>query len=121
MSDQLWIAIIAAIGGILGGGAVINWLKDRKKDNATAKLTDVEALQKQVVLLTTIVDFVRKENNQLQADLETETTRSRSYRNRLIEVEEELQAVRRTAAHTQAQCDDLSHKLKLLLGEEKAS
>lgn len=112
MNETVIVALITALG--TGGvvAAVVGWLKDRKKDNATAKLTDVEALQKQVVLLTSITDYLRRENAALQVDRDSEFERSRRLARQLSEVQDELDKVRRQAARTQSQCEELSHKIK---------
>lgn len=119
MNTQILVTAIVSIlasGGV--AGAIAAWLKDRKKDDATALLTNVEALQKQVVLLTTVTDYLRRENGQLQLDLVTEQEGKRQLRVQLAQVEEELQQVRRTARQTQQQCDDLSERLRrLVVGE----
>ncbi len=119
MSQTVLTVLISIFGGGVTGSAIVSWLKDRKKDDATAKLTDVEAVQKQVALLTTVTDFLRKENGQLQAELETETKKNRIMRMRVVELEEELQAVQRSARQTQMKCDDLSAKLKKLANDEE--
>lgn len=120
MSEQLITVIITAIASVLSGGAVVGWLKDRKKDNATVLLTNVEALQKQVLLLTTVTDYLRKENTQLAIDRDTEQERSRKLRERLSEVEDELAVVQRTANDAQSQVAALSEKVRrLVLGEEQ--
>lgn len=119
MSQTIIVAIITGITSILGGGAFVGWLKDRKKDDATAVLTNVEALQKQVVLLTTVTEYLRRENAQLAIDRDNELERSRKLRTQLAEVEEELANVRTTANRAQAQVAALSEKVrKLMAGEE---
>ena len=119
MSQTIWVAIITSVASILGGGAVVGYFKDRKKDNATAKLTDVEALQKQLVLLTQITDFLRTENRQLQADKTLSDERASKFQRQLYEVQEELDRVKKTARDTQEQCEELSDKLKEMMGEDK--
>lgn len=116
-------AIIIAVISLLSGGGVaaafVSWLKERKKDDATALLTNVEALQKQVVLLTSVTEYLRKENAQLAIDRDNEQERSRKLRTRLSEVEEELVEVSRTATKAQQQVDVLSEKVrKLAQGED---
>ncbi len=119
MTQTIMVAIITGITSILGGGAFVGWLKDRKKDDATALLTNVEALQKQVVLLTSVTDYLRKENTQLAIDRDNEQERSRKLRERLGEVEEELMQVRQTANQAQTQVAALSEKVrKLVKGED---
>lgn len=112
MSDALIIGIITAVcsGGL--GAAIVAWLKDRKKDNATAKLTDVEALQRQVVLLTTVTDFLRKENDQLQKDYEHSETQRREQRLRLEELESKLAKVER-------ECNSMRTQIQEMKGEAR--
>lgn len=112
MDQSILTAVITGVASLLGGGAFVGWLKDRKKDEATALLTNVEALQKQVVLLTSVTDYLRKENTQLAIDRDSEQERSRTLRKRLSEVEEELAIVQRTANEAQAQVTALSLKVK---------
>lgn len=119
MNSTTWSIIVTAISSILGGGAFVGWLKDRKKDDATALLTNMEALQKQVVLLTSVTDYLRKENTQLAIDRDNEQDRSRKLRQRLSEVEEELAVVQRTANNAQTQVAALSAKVrKITSGED---
>lgn len=119
MNQELVTTVVTGIASILGGGAFVNWLKERKKDDATALLTNVEALQKQVLLLTTVTDYLRKENTQLVIDRDNEQDRSRKLRERLGEVEDELSVVQRTANDAQSQVKALSEKVrKLVQGEE---
>lgn len=114
------IAIISVFAAGGGAAGIFSWLKERKKDDATALLTNVEALQKQVVLLTSVTDYLRKENAQLALDRDAEQERSRKLRVRLGEVEEELEEVRRTASRAQEQVNALSTKVRLLAsGEEE--
>lgn len=117
--SEAWITAIVTVLATGGAaGSIVNWLKDRKKDDASAMLTNVEALQKQVVLLTDITTYLRKENAALRVDCDTEQERNRQLRIHLTEVEEELQHVRRSANQTQEQCNKLSEKLRQLAADE---
>lgn len=110
MSDAVIIALITAVcsGGL--GAAVVAFFKDRKKDNATAKLTDVQALQQQVLLLTQVSDFLRKENDKLQKDYEESEESRRKMRLRMEELESELQQIR-------LRCDRMTDQLKEMKGD----
>ncbi len=114
-TQTIFTAIVTLLGGLLGGGALINWLKERKKDDAAALLTNVEALQKQLVLLQQVTDYLRKENTQLAIDRDNEQERSRKLRQRLSEVEAELEEVRRTANQAQQQVMALTDKVRRLV------
>ncbi len=114
---EIIIAVISALGAGGLGAAIMAFLKDRKKDNATAKLTDVQALQQQVLLLTQVSDFLRKENDQLQKDYEESEEARRKMRLEMERLQEELQKVKLSAAKTQDQCDRLSAQLQEMMGE----
>lgn len=119
LNADLIVAIISSAGatGVVGG--VVSYVKDRKKDVATAKLTDVQALQQQVSLMEQVTRFLRAENERLQADYNASEEARRALRARMAEVEDELQKVKRNAAITQQQCEDLSRQLKAFLrGDE---
>lgn len=110
MSDAIWIAIITAVcsGGL--GAAVVAFFKDRRKDNATAKLTDVQALQQQVLLLTQVSDYLRKENHNLKSDYEQSEESRRKMRLRMEELESKLATVER-------ECSSMRIQLKEMKGE----
>ncbi len=95
MSETLILGVLSALGAGGLGAALVALFKDRKKDNATAKLTDVEALQKQLVLLTEITKFLRTENDQLRKDYETSEQSRRKMRVDMEELEAELREVQR--------------------------
>ena len=111
----LLVAIIGALGAGGIGSALVSYAKDRKKDASIAKLTDVEALQKQLVMLTQITDFLRKENDQLHKDYELSEEQRRKMRVEMESLQEELQRVKLGAARTQDQCEILSQRVKELL------
>lgn len=109
--------LTAAVSILAGGGTVggiLTWLKERKKDNASALLTNVEALQKQVILLKDMQDYLRRENSQLVIDRDAAYDRERTMRRKLTEVQEELDAVSRTATQAQNQVAILSERVKVL-------
>ena len=114
---ELITAIITSAGvtGVLGG-AITYW-KDRKKDAATAKLTDVQALQQSISLMEQVVKFLRAENERLQADYNQSEAARRVMRTQMMALEDELQKVKYNAAQTQRQCDALSKQLKTLITE----
>lgn len=110
MTETLLIAIITAVcsGGL--GVAVMGYVKDRKKDNATAKLTDVQALQQQVLLLTTISDYLRKENDQLQRDYSESEENRRKMRLRMEELESKLARVERECSAMREQIQEMKEE-----------
>jgi predicted nuclease with TOPRIM domain len=120
ITSELIAAVIGSAGatGVISG--VVSYAKDRKKDLATAKLTDVQALQQQVSLMDQVTRFLRAENERLQADYNQSEEARRAIRKRMAELEEELQKVKRNAAVTQQQCEELSRQLKAFLrGDEE--
>lgn len=119
MSETLLVALITGLSGSGLGAALVAYFKDRKKDNATAKLTDVQALQQQVLLLTQVSDFLRKENDQLQKDYEESEEARRKMRAEMESLRTELEKVKRSAARTQEQCDHLSAQLEAVMENEK--
>jgi predicted nuclease with TOPRIM domain len=120
MTRDVVTAIIASAfsTGVLSTFLV--WLKDRKKDAATAKLTDVQALQLKLAFVEGVADNLKKHNDNLQKDYDELDTKYRSVRSRVSELEEELDRVKRSAAQTQAECEHLSRRLTELLGEVQA-
>ncbi len=118
MAHDMWTPVILAL---ITGGAVttlINWLKDRKKDTATAKLTDVQTLQAKLAYVEGVAEYLQKHNDRIQQDYDASEERNRIYRQRVIELEIEVDSVRRSAAHTQAECEKLEKKIKELMGED---
>lgn len=114
-------AIIASIiVALLSGGVLVSfieWLRNRKKDDATAKLTDVQTLQAKLAYMESIHESLQKHNDNLQKDYDELEERHRAVRKRVTELEEELDRVRRSAAQTQAECEALGRKLQEVLGE----
>lgn len=95
MSSVVIAVVVSALGSSGIAAGIVSWLKDRRKDAATAKLTDVQALQQQVLLLTQVSDYLRKENGQLQKDYETSEESRRNMRMRMEELESKLVRVER--------------------------
>jgi chromosome segregation ATPase len=110
-------AVILSVTSTGVVSAFIGWLKDRRKDTATAKLTDVQTLQGQLAYMETVADNLHKRNEALQKDYDELDERYRAVRSRVTELEEELDRVKRSAAQTQAECESLGKRLKELLGE----
>lgn len=112
INSELVVAVISTAGatGLVSG--VVSYVKDRQKDLATAKLTDVQALQQQVALMEQVTKFLREENTQLQEDYSRSEDARRAMREHLTKLEDELQKVKRNAAQTQYQCELLSQQLK---------
>lgn len=115
--QSLWATVILSFfsGGVIT--AVVGYFKDRRLGTATAKLTDVQALQAKLAYVEGIADNLKKHNDALQSDYDELDARHRSVRNRVTELEEELDRVRRSAAQTQAECEHLSRRLSELMGE----
>jgi chromosome segregation ATPase len=113
-----WTTIFGYVVGAGGiGTAIITYLKDRKKDDAQADLTTVEGLQKQFVVLTDTVAFLRSENTRLRADYDASETARRVMRTRVIDLEDEIAQVRQTLRRTQDQCESLAVQLQEIRGE----
>lgn len=117
-TSDIAVAVISSAGltGLVGG--LVGYFKDRKKDAATAKLTDVQALQQQVSLMEQVTRFLRAENERLQADYNTSESARRAMRQQMVELEDELRKVQHKQAQTQQQCDALSRKLQALIARE---
>lgn len=113
-NSQVVMAIITSAGatGLVSG--LVSYFKDRKKDAATAKLTDVQALQQQVALMEQVTRFLREENERLQADYNESENARRTMRVQLNAVEDELQKVKHNSLATQEHCEQLSKQLKAL-------
>lgn len=121
ITSDLVVAVVSSAGvtGLLGG--VVGYFKDRKKDTATAKLTDVQALQQQVSLMEQVTRFLRAENERLQLDYNQSEAARRAMRNEIINLQDELSKVRHNAAQTQAQCDRLSQQLRAFIAKNQES
>ena len=115
---DLVVAVVSSAGVTGVATVVVGYLKDRKKDVATAKLTDVQALQQQVALMEQVTRFLRAENAQLQKDYNQSEEARRVMRAHLLSLEEELIKVKTNAAHTQQQCEALSAQLQAFIRGE---
>lgn len=116
LNTDLIVAVVSSAGATTLIGGVVSYFKDRKKDAATAKLTDVQALQQQVTLMDQVTQFLRTENARLQADYNQSEEARRVMRSNLIDLEDELQKVKKNAAETQVQCENLSRQLRRFIG-----
>jgi hypothetical protein len=103
-SPSIWAFLIAAFGA--GGivNSIVNLLKDRKKDKATAKLSDIEAL-------TRILEYQRKENDDLRKDYERSEDEKRKMRDKMFHLEQEIQKLKLS-------CDRLSERLRQYIESE---
>lgn len=110
------IASVASSGVIV---AFIDWIRNRRKDASTAKLTDVQTLQAQLTYVEGVAEYLRKHNDDLQADYTQLEAKYREQRNRLMELEEEIVRVKQSAFQTQSECESLGRRLQQLLGEVK--
>ncbi len=113
--------LASLIVALLSGGvlvSLIDYWRNRKKDKATTDLTDVHTLQAKLAYVEQVAEYLRKHNDGLQQDLDLEQDRGRRMRQRISELEEELDRVKRSAAQTQAECEALGIKLKAMLGED---
>lgn len=104
--------IITAAVSILGGGAIVNYFKDRKKDTATANLTDMQTLQSKLTYLEQVAVFQKNHIADLHREIEAERESKNKMRARVSELEEEVDKLKRSAADTQAKCVELSERLK---------
>jgi ABC-type phosphate transport system auxiliary subunit len=116
-STDIAVAVISSAGltGLVSG--LVSFVKDRKKDAATAKLTDVQALQQQVSLMDSVTKFLRAENERLQADYNASEAARRAMRAEIMALQDELAKVQYKAAQTQQQCDRLSSQLQALIAK----
>jgi ABC-type phosphate transport system auxiliary subunit len=118
-TSDIAVAVISSAGltGLIGG--LVSYVKDRKKDVATAKLTDVQALQQQVALMEQVTKFLRTENERLQLDYVKSEEARRAMRAEIMLLQDELAKVQYKAAQTQQQCDRLSDQLQALIAKGK--
>ncbi len=109
-----WITAFG-VGAILT--SLITLIKERKKDKAAVELSDIQTLQQKLAYVEHVYEFQKKHNITLQEDLDTAVEKARALRKRVSELEEELDAIKRKAAETQAQCEELSIKLRDIIDE----
>lgn len=115
--DTLTAIILSVFSsGVLA--ACIGYFKDRHKDKATAKLTDVQTLQAQLTYVEGVAEYLRKHNDDLQEDYGKLEEKYRKQRERITQLEEEIMRVRQSAAQTQIECERLGHRLQALMGED---
>lgn len=111
MSNDALTMIVSVVGTGAGVTAIVGWWKDRKKDTANAKLTDVQALQAEIVALTDVTKYLREENANLRKDY---VTSEKARRSMYLEV----QQLQKELGQVQSHCERLNSQLKALLGRE---
>lgn len=116
---QSIVGLITAfgIGGIIQ--AIVNFFKDRKKNQSDTNRTDVDT---KLAYLSTVIERlgeeairVQEERDRLHKELTVEQQRSAMLRQRVRELEDEIDGVRRSARETQHKCDELAIRLKELV------
>ncbi len=117
-SNNIWVAIVASVSGSGILAALLDWFRNRRKDAATAKLTDVQVLQTQLTYVEGVAEYLRKHNDTLQKDYEALDAKYRAQRERVSELEADIDKLRRSAAQTQIECDQLSRRLDEVLGRD---
>lgn len=115
MSIQNMINLIAVIG--LGGivQALVGYFSNRRKITSEVKLNDIQSLEKKLAYLEKIMATVESHNDRLRKDLEAAEGRERVRAQRIRELEDELDAVRRSALDTQRQCESLTARLREMM------
>lgn len=107
------------VGGI--AVAIIGWLKDRRKIHSDADLTDVQTLINKLAYLEKVIENIDKHNDRLQADLDASEERERKRIQRIRELEDEVDTLRRGLRNMEAQCERLSERLSEFLTEDHRS
>lgn len=119
MDAALIVQLITAAG--LGSvfPALIGYFRDRQKNVSDVNRADTET---SLLQLNAVIDQLRKENtrlvddrDRLQDELTEEQKRNMQYRQRIRELEEEIDGVRRSARETQQKCDELASRLEELV------
>ncbi len=119
MSETLLVSIITALAT---GGAVtalVSWLKDRKKDTATAALTDMQTLQAKLAYVEQVANFQKTHIEDLHKELAQERESKQKMRGRVTELEEEVDKLKRQAADTKDQCDRMSLQLRAFMQDSE--
>lgn len=113
-----WVTALG-VGGIIS--AIINYFKDRKKNNSDSSKTDLDV---KLTYLNTVIerldadnDRLREDRDRIQGDLTMEQDRNATLRRRVRELEEEIDGVRRSARETQHKCDELATRLEELVAD----
>lgn len=112
------VEIITALGIGALLTALVGWLKDRRKIASDVRLTDMETLQKQLAYLEKVIENVGKHNDRLQADLTRAEEREQTRVQRIRELEDEVDRLRRSFRDMEEQCARLSTKLAEFLTTE---
>lgn len=115
------VELIAALG--LGGvlSTVIGYFKDRKKTVSETHKTDAETT---LIYLNATIEQLSKENQRLvvncerlEEDLLEKEARNQLQRQRIRDLEDEIDSVRRSARETQLKCDELATRLEELIDD----
>lgn len=113
------LELIAAGGAGTSLPAILGYFRDRKKTVVETHKTDVET---KLVSLTTVIEQLQKENrrvvddrDRLQDELNEEQQRNMIQRQRIRELEAEIDGVRQSARDTQHRCDLMAERLKQLV------
>lgn len=118
-SNIITIISSVGVGGVLQ--ILATWLKDRKKTSADADKTDAETTLSYLNTVIERLDAEAKrsvaEQERLKAELTVEREGNSALRKRVRELEDEIDAVRRSARDTQHKCDDLAIRLKELVDD----
>lgn len=130
MGLEMLAQLLAALGGLAGFGAILNWWVERRRKRAEGdvaeqsvtphvQMNNVASLQAQLAYLEKIINNISAHNDKLQKEIEDSELRSQRQNMRIRELEEEVALVRKNARALQEQCDDLERKLNHLITEEQ--
>lgn len=118
--DPEYIVQLVAAGGVgTSLPAILGYFRDRKRNVIENHKTDVDT---KLIALTAVIEQLQKENgrvvddrDRLQDELTEERTANMLQRQRIRELEEEIDGVRRSARDTQHRCDLMTARLKQLV------
>ncbi len=118
-STAINVIIALGVGGILQ--ALVGYVKDRKKVASDTEKTDVET---KLAYLNTVIERLDSEakraladRDRIQEELIEEQNRSATLRKRVRELEDEIDAVRRSTRDTENKCVELATRLKELVDD----
>lgn len=119
VETQEIVQLIAACGVGTSFPAVLGYFRDRKRNVIENHKTDVDT---KLIALTAVIEQLQKENrrvvddrDRLQDELSEEQQRNMIQRQRIRELEEEIDGVRQSARDTQHRCDLMAARLKELV------
>lgn len=123
-----WIEILTTLGfgGVLS--AIFQWAQNRRQVAANAEKIEAEAdgvdVDTKLAYLGAVIDRLDADNSRLMkerdhalAEVTLEQQRSAVLRQRVRELEDEIDIIGRSAKETQRKCDDLSARLKEVVKE----